>query len=54
MSEGINFADDMARCVLVAGLPYADITDPVLQEKMQSLDKECRCTGMRITGQTYY
>lgn len=54
MSEGINFADDMARCVLVAGLPYADITDPVLQEKMQSLDKECRRAGMGITGQAYY
>ena len=25
MSEGINFPNDMARCVLVAGLPYPDI-----------------------------
>ena len=55
MSEGINFADDMARCVLVAGLPYPDITDPVLKEKMQSLDKEYRNTGsIGITGQAYY
>ena len=54
MSEGINFANDMARCVLVAGLPYPDITDPVLQEKMQSLDKECRNAGIGITGQAYY
>ncbi|KAL9185408.1 LOW QUALITY PROTEIN: hypothetical protein ACHAXT_003185 [Thalassiosira profunda] len=54
MSEGINFANDMARCVMVAGLPYPDITDPVLQEKMQSLDRECRNAGVGITGQAYY
>ncbi|KAL7535938.1 hypothetical protein ACHAXR_007954 [Thalassiosira sp. AJA248-18] len=54
MSEGINFANDMARCVLVAGLPYPDITDPVLKEKMQSLDRECRNAGIGITGQAYY
>lgn len=51
MSEGINFANDMARCVLVAGLPYADVTDPVLKEKMQSLDRD---NGIGITGQAYY
>ena len=54
MSEGINFADDMARCVLVVGLPYPDITDPVLMEKMKSLDNECTNAGMGITGQAYY
>ncbi|KAL7550335.1 hypothetical protein ACHAWF_013582 [Thalassiosira exigua] len=53
MSEGINFANDMARCVLVVGLPYPDITCPVLKEKMQSLDKEYS-DGKGITGQTYY
>ena len=54
MSEGINFANDMARCVLVAGLPYPDITDPVLKEKMQSLDRECHQAGIGISGQAYY
>ena len=54
MSEGINFADDRARCVLVVGLPYPDITDPILREKMQSLDKEATNTGRGITGQAYY
>jgi len=51
MSEGINFADDMARCVLVVGLPYPDITDPVLKEKMKSLDTD---TDIGISGQAYY
>jgi chromosome transmission fidelity protein 1 len=54
MSEGINFANEMARAVLVVGLPYPDITDPVLVEKMQSLDREYQRTGLGITGQSYY
>ncbi|KAK1733013.1 ATP-dependent DNA helicase, DDX11/CHL1 family [Skeletonema marinoi] len=52
--EGINFANDMARCVLVAGLPFPDITDPVLKEKMESLDREFRQRGTGINGQDYY
>lgn len=54
MSEGINFANDMARCVLVVGMPYPDITDPEMQEKMSSLDKEFKENGSGITGQSYY
>eukprot|EP00986_Skeletonema_menzelii_P010471 scaffold5088_cov133-Skeletonema_menzelii.AAC.2 len=54
MSEGINFANEMARCVLVAGLPFPDITDPVLKEKMESLDKDFRQRGTGINGQDYY
>jgi len=53
VSEGINFADDMARCVFVVGLPYADITDPELREKMQSLDRK-RSNSTGISGQSYY
>ena len=51
MSEGINFADDMARCVVIAGLPYPDITDPELQEKMLTLD---RSPDTGLTGKSYY
>ncbi|KAL7446984.1 hypothetical protein ACHAXM_011061 [Skeletonema potamos] len=54
MSEGINFANEMARCVLVAGLPFPDVTDPVLKEKMESLDRELRQRGTGINGQDYY
>jgi chromosome transmission fidelity protein 1 len=35
LSEGINFANDMCRCVVMVGLPYADKSDPVLQEKLK-------------------
>lgn len=51
MSEGINFADDMARCVIIVGLPYPDITDPELQEKMAALD---RSPSSGLTGKSYY
>lgn len=51
MSEGINFSDDMARCVVIVGLPYPDIKDPELKEKMATLDGT---TEKTITGQAYY
>lgn len=35
MGSGINFSDDLARCVAVVGLPYPDTRDPVLQEKIR-------------------
>jgi len=35
LSEGINFANDLCRCVIMVGLPYADKSDPILQEKLK-------------------
>ena len=28
VSEGIDFADDEGRAVIIAGIPYAPLTDP--------------------------
>lgn len=51
MSEGINLANDMARGVVVVGLPYPDITDPILKEKMATMTKH----GVGgLSGQAYY
>ncbi|GAX13430.1 chromosome transmission fidelity protein 1 [Fistulifera solaris] len=56
LSEGINFSNEMARCVVVVGLPYPDLTDPVLKEKMSLMDSFQMTGGGSpvITGQTYY
>jgi len=38
LSEGINFSDHLARCVAVIGMPYPDLRDPILQEKLKHSD----------------
>lgn len=35
MSEGLNFADDLARAVVIVGLPFANLGSPELQERMK-------------------
>jgi len=39
MSEGINFKDRLGRCVMVVGLPYPNRKDPLLQQRLQYLQK---------------
>ncbi|CAB9497069.1 helicase CHL1 [Seminavis robusta] len=51
MSEGINLSNNLARGVVVVGLPYPDCTDPILREKMANID-QCGVGG--ISGQAYY
>lgn len=57
LSEGINFSDDLARALIIFGLPYADITSPELIEKKAYYEQlgihgyyENLC--MRIVNQT--
>jgi chromosome transmission fidelity protein 1 len=39
LSEGINFSDNLARCVVVVGLPYPNKFDVVLKEKMSFMQQ---------------
>lgn len=38
LSEGLNFADDLGRGVIVVGMPYPNRNSPELQERMSYLD----------------
>jgi chromosome transmission fidelity protein 1 len=49
MSEGINFSDDMGRCVVMVGLPYPSKADPELQERMQYLERGLDLTQLGVT-----
>ena len=50
LSEGLNFSDDLGRCVIVIGLPYPNKFNPELIEKMKYLDKNLHTTA----GNEYY
>ncbi|XP_011505013.1 PREDICTED: probable ATP-dependent RNA helicase DDX11 [Ceratosolen solmsi marchali] len=39
LSEGLNFSDDLGRCIVVVGMPYPNIKSSELQEKIKYLNE---------------
>uniref|UniRef100_A0A182JX47 Helicase ATP-binding domain-containing protein n=1 Tax=Anopheles christyi TaxID=43041 RepID=A0A182JX47_9DIPT len=55
LSEGLNFSDQLGRCVVVVGLPYPNRTSPELIERMQYLDRSLSSApGTSSAGNEYY
>jgi len=40
ISEGLDFSDNAARCVIIVGVPYPQMTDPRVILKKDYLDKK--------------
>jgi chromosome transmission fidelity protein 1 len=40
LSEGINFGDNLGRCVVVFGMPYPDMRDSELSERLRYADRK--------------
>jgi len=40
LSEGLNFTDDLARAVVMVGLPYPNASSPELKERLKYVSKQ--------------
>ena len=45
LSEGIDFSDDAARCVIMVGIPFPKINDPNVIMKKHYLDSKKAKSG---------
>ncbi|KAI5117244.1 hypothetical protein M0805_001562 [Coniferiporia weirii] len=59
LSEGLNFADDLARAVVLIGLPYPNLAAPELNERMKYVTElaKSHSLGLQMTkdaGQELY
>uniref|UniRef100_A0A0N5AJL4 DNA helicase n=1 Tax=Syphacia muris TaxID=451379 RepID=A0A0N5AJL4_9BILA len=53
VSEGIDFADDRARCVISIGIPFPNAIDEQVQEKKRYNDDNCKKMQL-LTGDNWY
>ena len=54
LSEGLNFTDDLARAVIIIGLPFANLASPELRERMNYANRleQRRAGGRAKEGDT--
>ena len=50
LSEGINFGDELGRCVVVVGMPYPNPADAELRERMAFIDGQAAAASTRQPG----
>jgi Rad3-related DNA helicase len=51
LSEGIDFSDDAARCVIMVGIPYPKFNDPNVIMKKHYLDSKKSGSGQQWYNQ---
>lgn len=54
MSEGINFADDHARAVVLLGIPFPAYKDTKVEQKKAYNDHKCSQARGLVTGTKWY
>ena len=50
LSEGINFGNELGRCVVVVGMPYPNPADAELRERMAFIDGQAAAASTRQQG----
>lgn len=54
ISEGLDFSDRAARCVILVGIPYPQMADPIVILKKDYLQRKNQVTKIGLTGSQWY
>uniref|UniRef100_A0A7N0VD81 Regulator of telomere elongation helicase 1 homolog n=1 Tax=Kalanchoe fedtschenkoi TaxID=63787 RepID=A0A7N0VD81_KALFE len=57
VSEGLDFADQAGRAVIITGMPFATLTDPKVRLKREYLDEQAHtqmAPSQALTGEEWY